>query len=91
MSRSLLALAAAAALSANLCVAAPPEDAHAADPRVALVKLLPAGAKVEDLKPSPIPGIYELTQGADVSYITSDGKYYLDGNLYDMASRANLT
>jgi thiol:disulfide interchange protein DsbC len=95
MSRSLLALAAAgAALSANLCAAAPaeqPADAHAADPRAALVKLLPAGSKVDDLKPSPIPGIYELTQGADVSYITSDGKYYLDGNLYDMATRANLT
>jgi len=95
MSRSLLALAAAAAaLSANLCAAAPadqPADAHAADPRATLVKLLPAGSKVEDLKPSPIPGIYELTQGADVSYITSDGKYYLDGNLYDMGTRANLT
>src|SRR3984957_6624557 len=93
MSRSLLALA-AAALSANLCAAAPadqPADAHAADPRAALVKLLPAGSKVEDLKPSPIPGIYEFTQGAEVSYLTSDGKYYLDGNLYDMASRANLT
>src|SRR5580704_16466671 len=95
MSRSLLALtAAAAALSANLCAAAAadqPADARAADPRAALVKLLPAGSKVDDLKLSPIPGIYELTQGADVSYLTSDGKYYLDGSVYDMASRANLT
>ena len=95
MSRSLLALvAAAAALSANLCAAAPadqPADAHAADPRAALVKLLPAGSKVEDLKASPIPGIYEFTQGAEVSYLTSDGKYFLDGNLYDMATRENLS
>ena len=65
-------------------------DAHA-DPRAALIKLLPAGSKLEDLKPSPIPGIYEFVQGADVSYLTADGKYFLDGNLYDMATRANLT
>jgi thiol:disulfide interchange protein DsbC len=61
------------------------------DPRIALVKLLPAGSKIEDLKPSPIPGLYEFVQGADVSYLTADGKYFLDGNLYDMSTRENLT
>jgi thiol:disulfide interchange protein DsbC len=61
------------------------------DPRPALIKLLPAGTKIEDLRPSPIPGIYEFVQGADVSYLTADGKYFLDGNLYDMKSRDNLT
>jgi thiol:disulfide interchange protein DsbC len=65
-------------------------DSHA-DPRAALIKLLPAGSKLEDLKQSPIPGIYQFVQGADVSYLTADGKYFLDGNLYDMATRANLT
>ena len=70
---------------------AQPSDARAAaadayaDPRAALLKLLPAGSKLEDLRPSPIPGIYEFMQGADVSYLTADGKYFLDGNLYDMA------
>jgi thiol:disulfide interchange protein DsbC len=62
-----------------------------ADPRVALLKRLPPGAKLEDLRPSPIPGIYEFMQGADISYLTADGKYFLDGNLYDMDSRENLT
>ena len=61
------------------------------DPRVALVKLLPVGSKVEDLRPSPIPGIFEFSQGADVSYLTADGKFFLDGNVYDMATRENLT
>src|SRR5260370_19312166 len=62
-----------------------------ADPRAALVKLLPAGSKVEDLRPSPIPGIYEFSQGADVSNLTADGKFFLDVNVYDMATRENLT
>ncbi len=75
---------AAAPASAGNQVATP-------DPRVALLKLLPAGSKLEDLRPSPIPGIYELAQGAEVSYLTADGKYFLDGNLYDMGTRQNLT
>ena len=70
--------------------AATPEQTSP-DPRPALIKLLPAGTKLEDLRPSPIPGIFEFVQGADVSYLTADGKYFLDGNIYDMKSRDNLT
>ena len=66
-------------------------DAPAADPRSALLKLLPAGSKLDDLQPSPIAGIFEFTQGADVSYLTIDGKYFIDGSIYDMRSRENLT
>jgi thiol:disulfide interchange protein DsbC len=68
-----------------------PPAAPSVDPRAALLKLLPAGSKLEDLRPSPIPGIYEFAQGADVSYLTADGKYFLDGSLYDMATRENLS
>jgi thiol:disulfide interchange protein DsbC len=67
------------------------EQPAAADPRAALLKLLPAGSKIEDLQPSPIPGIYEFQQGAEISYLTADGKYFIDGNVYDMKSRDNLT
>ena len=79
------------AAAAAAAPAGPAADAPAADPRIALLKLLPAGAKIEDLKPSPIAGIYEFTQGAEISYLTADGKYFIDGNLYDMKSRDNLT
>jgi thiol:disulfide interchange protein DsbC len=71
--------------------AASVEQPAAPDPRVALLKLLPAGSKIEDLRPSPIAGIYEFMQGAEISYLTADGKYFIDGNLYDMKSRDNLT
>lgn len=85
-----LAVLAAVIATANLNAWAAPADVSA-DPRAALIKLLPAGSKIEDLKPSPIPGIYEFMQGADVSYLTADGKYFLDGNLYDMSTRENLS
>jgi len=87
-----------AVLIAAVCVCAIPvlhaEEAAkdpAKDPRVALLKRLPEGSRLEDLRPSPIPGLYEFVQGADVSYLTADGKYFIDGNLYDMDSRENLT
>jgi thiol:disulfide interchange protein DsbC len=81
----------ATAPSPATAAAPPPQAGQSADPRVALLKLLPAGSKLEDLRPSPIAGIYEFMQGADISYLTADGKYFLDGNLYDMGSRENLT
>jgi thiol:disulfide interchange protein DsbC len=68
-----------------------PHAADAKDPRVALLQRLPPGSKLEDLRTSPIPGIFEFSQGADVSYITADGKYFIDGNMYDMDTRENLT
>ncbi len=75
--------------------AAPPPAVAAADDakdvRVALLKRLPPGSKLEDLRPSPIAGLYEFSQGTDISYITADGKYFIDGNIYDMDTRTNLT
>jgi thiol:disulfide interchange protein DsbC len=63
----------------------------AKDPRVALLRLLPPGSKIDDLRPAPIAGLYEFSQGASLSYLTADGKYFIDGNIYDMASRQNLS
>ena len=65
------------------------DDAN--DPRVALLKRLPPGAKLEDLRPAPIPGLYEFAEGGAISYLTADGKYFIDGNIYDMATRQNLS
>jgi thiol:disulfide interchange protein DsbC len=61
-----------------------------ADPRVELAKKFP-GTKPEDLRESPIPGIYELSQGTDIAYVTNDGKYAISGDLFDIASNDNLT
>ncbi len=77
-------------LGIGLCAGAA-RAADQPDPRPLLLKRLPPGSKLEDLHPSPIPGLYEFKQGADISYLTADGKYFIDGNIYDMDSRVNLT
>jgi thiol:disulfide interchange protein DsbC len=60
------------------------------DPRVAIASRIP-GARPEELRPSPIAGVYELTRGADIAYVTADGKYAITGDLYDLVSNDNLT
>jgi len=87
----LLSASALAAGVAGAATAGAGAADQSADPRVALLKLLPSGSKLDDLRPSPIAGVYEYAQGADVSYLTADGRYFPDGNVYDMNTRQNLT
>lgn len=60
------------------------------DARIELAKKIP-GTTPEELHASPIPGIYELVHGTEVAYVTSDGKYAISGDLYDLARNDNLT
>ena len=85
-SRVLLLLA--GSVTASLVVAAQPESPP--DPRAAIATKIP-GTKAEDLHTSPIPGVYELMRGTDAAYVSSDGKYAIVGDLYDLGSNDNLT
>lgn len=46
---------------------------------------------VEDVRPAPVPGLYEVMSGTEVGYVSADGRFYIDGDLFDMGTRANLT
>jgi thiol:disulfide interchange protein DsbC len=63
------------------------------DPRIALAARIP-GARPEDLRATPVAGIFELVHGQDVSYVTADARYVFSGDLYqitDNGSFPNLT
>lgn len=81
-------------LSAAVSLVLVAEPAHPGkaqvDPRIAIAAKFP-GTRPDDLHASPIPGIYELTRGTDVIYVTSDGKYAFDGDLYDLTANSDLT
>ena len=86
---TLLLLAALLPLAVQSQAPAP----KAVDPRVELAAKIP-GAKPEDLRPTPVAGIFELVHGAGVSYISADGKYLFAGDLYRVADNGefpNLT
>ena len=56
----------------------------------ALTRLAP-GTQPDDVVPAPLVGVYEVTYGSTVLYVSGDGKYVLQGDLIDLATRANLT
>lgn len=58
--------------------------------RAALAKIIP-GSEPDSIELSQLPGMYEVTYGVEVFYVTKDGKYLLSGNLLDLGSGKNLT
>lgn len=56
-----------------------------------LAKMIP-GEKPDRITESPIPGLYEVAYGLEIFYITKDGRYVLQGDVYDIDGRMrNLT
>lgn len=45
----------------------------------------------EVISPSFLPGIYEVVYGANVMYISADGRYIVQGDVIDLQKRENLT
>jgi len=61
-----------------------------ADVRARVVSKL-EGATAADVAATPVPGVYEVTMGAVIAYVTADGKYLFTGNVYDLDTQTNLT
>jgi thiol:disulfide interchange protein DsbC len=49
------------------------------------------GISAEDISDSPIPGIYQVAVGANVAYVTADGRYIIRGDIYDAETSANVS
>ena len=47
--------------------------------------------KAKDIKPSPIPGLYQVSMPPRLFYISADGRYLVDGDLIDMSSKENIS
>jgi thiol:disulfide interchange protein DsbC len=67
--------------------AAPPAKA---DPRADIVKKID-GLKLEDVRMTPVNGIYEITRGSEISYTSSDGRYVILGDMIDVDNDANIS
>jgi thiol:disulfide interchange protein DsbC len=88
-----LAVLAVSACFAGAAFAQAPAPAKAdskADPRVAIAKKF-GDIKLEDVRMSPVNGVYEVTRGSEISYVTADGKYAILGDMIDIDGDANLS
>ncbi|MFT3904735.1 MAG: DsbC family protein [Steroidobacteraceae bacterium] len=45
----------------------------------------------DEVRPAPIPGLYEVRRGTEVVYVSADGKFGISGDLYDLSSQSNVT
>mgnify|MGYP000052286052 CR=1 FL=1 len=46
---------------------------------------------IDSIKMSEAKGLYEVISGANILYVSDDGKYLLQGHLIDIAARKDLT
>jgi thiol:disulfide interchange protein DsbC len=79
-----------AAKPVSTAVTPAPAAASNADPRAAIVKKID-GLKLEDVRMTPVNGLFEITRGSDLSYTSSDGRYVIIGDMIDIDSDTNLT
>ena len=79
-------LLAAAALASGFAAAA-----QEADIRKALAERIPQMDKIDEVRPTPMKGLYEVRIGTDLFYTDAKGNYVIQGELIDTKVRRNLT
>jgi thiol:disulfide interchange protein DsbC len=54
------------------------------------IRGLNARLAIDHVAPSPLPGLVEVVVGGQVVYISNDGKYMLQGSMFDLAKKQDL-
>lgn len=49
------------------------------------------GVKVDAIRATPLPGVYEIQAGMNFGYVSGDGRYLIEGDLNDLISGKRLT
>ncbi|MCV2359806.1 DsbC family protein [Paucibacter sp. TC2R-5] len=85
-------LKATTSLTAALLLAMPLlAQANEAVIRKNLAERLASLPKVDEVKQSPMPGLWEIRIGNEIRYTDATGTYLIEGELIDLRTRKNLT
>ncbi|HEY0634817.1 MAG TPA: DsbC family protein [Gammaproteobacteria bacterium] len=82
-------LAAFALTASSLQAADPVNGSTAARIKGALAQVVPGTP--DSITATPMQGIYEVAYGPRVIYVSEDGRYLVNGELFDVQQRSNLT
>lgn len=66
----------------------PPGDLDALKQRLGTVL---KGVRIDDVRTTPLPGIYEIQSGMNFAYVSADGRYLIEGDLNDIVAHKSLT
>jgi thiol:disulfide interchange protein DsbC len=84
-----LTLNACAAPDGSAAVSAAPTGPDSAI-RKAVLGLVP-NASIDSVRPAPMQGFYQVIASGHLVYVSSDGKYMLNGDLIDLGKKKNIT
>jgi thiol:disulfide interchange protein DsbC len=68
----------------------PAASAEGSAVQEAIAARLP-GIEAEQVRPTPIPGLWEISVGQQVVYVSEDGRYLVRGEIVDMLTSRSLT
>lgn len=82
-----------AALAATLAAAllAAPVQAQEATIRKNLAERVPQFQKIDEIRKTEMPGLYEVRIGTDILYSDAEGNFLINGQLIDTRGKRNLT
>lgn len=55
------------------------------------IKLSPQIGEIKEIRSTAIPGMFEITVGRQVFYTDSEGRYLIQGQIYDVDTGTNIT
>lgn len=55
------------------------------------LRALYPSTQVDEVRPSPLAGIYEVVMGKNIAYTTSEGRHFLFGHVFDMRTSQDIT
>ncbi|MFG6447160.1 DsbC family protein [Roseateles sp. BYS180W] len=59
--------------------------------RKSMGERLPPNIKIDEVRPSGVPGLWELRIGNELRYTDATGQYLIEGEVFDLKARRNLT
>ena len=78
-------------VSLVLLCAATFAHAQEATIRKNLAERLPSMPKIDEVSKTPMNGLYELRMGSDIMYSDAEGNFLIQGALFDVKQKRNLT
>lgn len=54
------------------------------------LKTLMPELPIDSISPTPVQGLYQIKSDANIIYITDDGKYIIQGDMYDVQKEENV-
>lgn len=67
------------------------QRARAAQTFAATLRALFPETRIDEVRPTETPGLYEVVMGPNIAYIDASGRYWTFGHRYDMVERRDVT